>query len=375
MTIFRDVKLGDLFNIQKLRGFNKDELRPNPEGAYDYITRTSLNNGIESVTDEVPNKTPNEPNTYSLGLIQMTFFFRDRPWYAGQFVRKITPKFQGNTLVYLYMLTCLRKTSETLLGVLVRDVDDTFNNMSVKVPINSENNMLDFQYMENKMKSLEQNEIKVLSNYLSITKLSDYKLTSKDIQILKYKPKLLKYKVGHTYYKRKKINFVSDEGLFDIVPTKKKINANIVKFDGKYPYVARGESKNGIRGYINYNTEFLNPANTISFGQDTATMYYQPKDYFTGDKIQIFELNEKYGKLTENIAMYLISSMKRAFTNFEWGITSFALEILADIDIELPVTQDNTIDFEYMEKYIRVIKKLIIKNTVEHKDKMIDDNK
>ena len=35
----------------------------------------------------------------------------------------------------------------------------------------------------------------------------------------------------------------------------------------------------------------------------------------------------------------------------------------------------NTIDFEYMEKYIRVIKKLIIKNTVEHKDKMIDDNK
>ena len=104
-------------------------------------------------------------------------------------------------------------------------------------------------------------------------------------------------------------------------------------------------------------------------------MYYQPKDYFTGDKIQIFELNEKYGKLTENIAMYLISSMKRAFTNFEWGITSFALEILADIDIELPVTQDNTIDFEYMEKYIRVIKKLIIKNTVEHKDKMIDDNK
>ena len=375
MTIFRDVKLGDLFNIQKLRGFNKDELRPNPEGAYDYITRTSLNNGIESVTDEVPNKTPNEPNTYSLGLIQMTFFFRDRPWYAGQFVRKITPKFQGNTLVYLYMLTCLRKTSETLLGVLVRDVDDTFNNMSVKVPINSENNMLDFQYMENKMKSLEQNEIKVLSNYLGITKLSDYQLTSKDIQILKYKPKLLKYKVGHTYYKRKKINFVSDEGLFDIVPTKKKINANIVKFDGKYPYVARGESKNGIRGYINYNTEFLNPANTISFGQDTATMYYQPKDYFTGDKIQIFELNEKYGKLTENIAMYLISSMKRAFTNFEWGITSFALEILADIDIELPVTQDNTIDFEYMEKYIRVIKKLIIKNTVEHKDKMIDDNK
>lgn len=104
-------------------------------------------------------------------------------------------------------------------------------------------------------------------------------------------------------------------------------------------------------------------------------MYYQPKDYFTGDKIQIFELNEKYGKLTENIAMYLISSMKRTFTNFEWGITSFALEILADIDIELPVTQDNTIDFEYREKYIRVIQKITIKDVVKYKDKVINKTK
>lgn len=42
-------------------------------------------------------------------------------------------------------------------------------------------------------------------------------------------------------------------------------------------------------------------------------MYYQPNAYFTGDKIQIFKLNKKYGKLTENIALYLISSIYRAW--------------------------------------------------------------
>ena len=149
----------------------------------------------------------------------------------------------------------------------------------------------------------------------------------------------------------------------------------MIKFGGKYPYVARGESKNGIRGYINYDRQFLNPANTISFGQDTATMYYQPNAYFTGDKIYIFKLNEKYGKLTENVALYLISSMKKAFVNFGWGKTSFAVETLSNIDIELPIIENNVIDFEYMEQYIKAIKKATIIDTANYTDKIINKTK
>ena len=104
------------------------------------------------------------------------------------------------------------------------------------------------------------------------------------------------FTLASSYYYRGQKVVVSDMGIFEIYPTKKKINANTLTFNGKYPYVARGEGNNGIRGYINYDHQFLNPANTISFGQDTATMYYQPNAYFTGDKIYIFKLNEKYGK-------------------------------------------------------------------------------
>ncbi|ORO42272.1 restriction endonuclease subunit S [Streptococcus oralis] len=160
-----------------------------------------------------------------------------------------------------------------------------------------------------------------------------------------------------------------------IPTTKKKINANIVTFNGEFPYVARGEGENGIRGYIDFDEKFLNPSNTISFGQDTVTMYYQPNAYFTGDKIQIFKLNKKYGKLTENIALYLISSMKKAFTNFSWGQSSFALDVISNIDIELPVTKSGTIDFEYMEKYIQVIKKQLIEDVVEYKNEYISKSK
>ena len=90
----------------------------------------------------------------------------------------------------------------------------------------------------------------------------------------------------------------------------KNLKRALYGIDGYHVYKADG------RTYIDFDEKFLNPSNTISFGQDTVTMYYQPNAYFTGDKIQIFKLNKKYGKLTENIALYLISSMKKAFTNF-----------------------------------------------------------
>ena len=38
-------------------------------------------------------------------------------------------------------------------------------------------------------------------------------------------------------------------------------------FGGVYPYVARGESNNGIKGYITEDINYLNDGNTISFGR------------------------------------------------------------------------------------------------------------
>ena len=65
--------------------------------------------------------------------------------------------------------------------------------------------------------------------------------------------------------------------LFEINTYKKRFDANKVKiFDsGDFPYVVRTGLNNGIKGYINEDEQFLNEGNTISFGQDTATMFYQ----------------------------------------------------------------------------------------------------
>jgi len=139
--------------------------------------------------------------------------------------------------------------------------------------------------------------------------------------------------------------------LFEVNSYKKRFDANKVEVldNGNYPYVVRMGSNNGQKGYINEDEQFLNEGNTISFGQDTATMFYQEKPYFTGDKIKI--LKSKYERFNKKNAHFFMLSMTRAFSSFSWGGSSFNVKILESQKIQLP-TKDGKIDFEFMESFV-----------------------
>ncbi|WP_082334192.1 restriction endonuclease subunit S, partial [Helicobacter heilmannii] len=144
--------------------------------------------------------------------------------------------------------------------------------------------------------------------------------------------------------------------LFDIKTPKRKFDANKVRFCASgHPYVARGASNNGIRGYIEADPIFLNDAPSISFGQDTATIFYQDKPYFTGDKIKVFTLKE--GRLERHRALFFIASMRKAFSSFSWGSTSFKQSLLENIAFKLPVHADGTIAYGLMEGFMRALEK------------------
>jgi len=158
--------------------------------------------------------------------------------------------------------------------------------------------------------------------------------------------------------------------LFDIAAPKAKFNADKIKFGGKHPYVARGEVNNGIRGWIDEDECYLNDADTISFGQDTATMFYQETPYFTGDKIKIFTLKNR--NLNYLIASFIITAMKKSFSNFSWGSSSYNVTILEQVIIMLPVTSADLPDFDYMEAYINHIENEYIANKIREFDLKIN---
>ena len=140
--------------------------------------------------------------------------------------------------------------------------------------------------------------------------------------------------------------------LFEVVSYKKRFDANkvCVYETGRYPYIVRMGTNNGQKGYINEDTKYLNDGNTISFGQDTATVFYQEKPYFTGDKIKI--LKPKLHEFCKNNAQFFIVAMNLAFRSFSWGSSSFNMEIIKDVKLTLPLTPDGKIDFAFMESFI-----------------------
>ena len=218
----------------------------------------------------------------------------------------------------------------------------------------------DLAYMTRYIQDLEAQRIQDLGAYLKVSGLDNTVLTDEEKDALNKKVEWKEYSLNE---------------LFDIHSSAKKLNANSIKFNGSHSYVARGTSTNGIRGYIDGDPSYLNPANTISFGQDTATIYYQDQPYFTGDKIQIFELRDQYPRLNAKIAQYMITCMNSVFQYYTWGQQSFAVKKLRQTKIALPVTSTGAIDFAYMQDYITALEKMNIKDVVAYKDKVIATTK
>ncbi|WQX66594.1 restriction endonuclease subunit S [Helicobacter pylori] len=167
-------KLGDLFEIEKTLSFNKDALTQGED--YDYITRTSQNQGVLQTTGFVNAENLNPPFTWSLGLLQMDFFYRKKSWYAGQFMRKITPKAEIknkiNSRTAHYFTTLLNALKRPLLSVLVRDIDKTFREQKIQLPLKPAANTqtledIDFNFMRTLINALMKQTIQGVAQYSS----------------------------------------------------------------------------------------------------------------------------------------------------------------------------------------------------------------
>lgn len=164
---YEKFRVGDLFDVKTIKGINNDKLNTDyTQGKYRYITRTSLNNGISSITGLIQNVEIQEKNTFSLGLLGMDFFYQSHPWYAGQFVRKIQPKFSINKNLAIYFSTIFNKRSEYYKGVLIRDFDKKFKNDVLTLPSIDENTP-DFEYMEKAIYIYTLDKLFKIGNYLT----------------------------------------------------------------------------------------------------------------------------------------------------------------------------------------------------------------
>ncbi len=148
--------------------------------------------------------------------------------------------------------------------------------------------------------------------------------------------------------------------LFEVLSSKKIYHANTIKIhdtqiENSYPYVVRATTNNGIKGFIIDDPTFTNEKNTLSFAQDTFTVFYQKQPYFTGNKVKI--LKPKFAFKSPKILHFISAILQFILKPLTWGLGS-TTESIAEFKFSLPLkptakTQTfEDIDFDFMEKFI-----------------------
>lgn len=212
--------------------------------------------------------------------------------------------------------------------------------------------------MESFISELETKSNTGLANYLKSIDFDDYELSDKELKALR------DYNVVE--WGKYELNEI-----FDVLTSKKRFDANkteLLSTNGN-PYVVRQNSNNGIKGYLKEDSIYLNEGNTISFGQDTATSFYQKDSYFTGDKIKI--LKSKYKEFNRDNALFFVTVINRSFSKFSWGTSSYNVDIIKNQQISLPIVNRN-INFKYIEVLTKAISKSIIQKLVAYNNKHIN---
>lgn len=336
--------MGDLFEIERTLSFNTDKLVSGD--AYDYVTRTSFNQGILQTTGFVNAENINAKGTWSLGLLQMDFFYREKPWYAGQFVRKIVPRIKIPVGAVTFFSTILNRQKKVLLSVLVRDVDSKFKGIKVSLPVTSSGE-IDFAFMENFIRKLEEERIRKLAAYLKVSGLSDSKLSESERKALD--------DLGKVEWQAYNI-----KSLFGASTRGKRLKSDD-RIPGVLPFVTAGEAEQGVSAFIGNIVEvFQKNTTTIDmFG----SAKYRNYEYGADDHVAVVHTEE----LPNHAAMFVTTAChKAAHTGaFDYGRNFYAKDADA-LNIMLAVTTSGSPDYSYMETFMRAVQKLVVKDVADY---------
>lgn len=324
-------------------------------GSIRFIGATSTNNGITALIG-------NDQHVHSANTITVSYngsvgeaFYQSERFWASDDINVFYPKFGLTEARALYVIPLIKQQGERY-AYSNKWTKEKMEGERITLPVISEGSrQLDLAYMDAYISEMGAARIRELDKWLRDSGLDDCRLCAQEQKALD------DWREGRIKQKISKVG-----SLFSIETPKRRFNANAIKFGGTHPYVVRTSQNNGRRGTIVADDRWLNPGNTISFGQDTATIFYQDTPYFTGDKIKVMQF--RHGTLDARIACCLLTVMRKAFSNFTWGTSSFNEDVLRNVEVAVPITPADELDFDFMSHFIRAIIKQSIRGVVDWKN-------
>lgn len=325
----------NLFYVESGNKFDKSKMTVlNPTIAF--VSRSSNNNGISCIVDEVEGIKPYKAGNLTIALggeYLGSCFIQENDFYTSQNVDVLIPKWNMSEYIKKYISIIIFKESRTYYKAFEDELNRHMTtDFSILLPVD-DNGVPDWNYIESYMKSIEEKATTRIENITSV----------KGIQT----------KINTEGFKK----FIVKK-LFDIKPTKSYKMTNATLLDGgENPVLANSAYNNGIGGYSSYATTEKGNIITFSDTVDANTIFYQEQDFIGYSHVQgMYPINEYANEWSKYSLLYFVSIFKaRAkLKGFDYG-NKFRRDVALELDVLLPVDETGKINFLYMEEYMKNI--------------------
>lgn len=352
--------MNDLFPIDEKWTYGKNKqwitrYEENSSNRIPVISGITVNNGINYYTEDIPNT--NEVFSNCLTISTRGEYSGTVTYHDGKFVL-------ANNILVMDM-PVLTKNQKLFIGSVINGLRyggysnypriETLKKDKILLPI--KNNEIDYDFMESFVADLNAQHVADLNAYLNVTGLNDYKLTEEEINIL-------------DEYKDITFEDYNIMNIFNVKNTKNILSRDIVENSGIDPYLCASSENNSISTYITYKEELKDEGNCVFIGGKTFVVTYQEKDFYSNDSHNLGLYLKDENFRNKYIQLYLVTCVKKSLGyQYSWGNSISKAKIKND-NISLP-TINSKISYEKMEKFIKAIQKLVIKDVVKYADEKI----
>ncbi|WRF24084.1 restriction endonuclease subunit S [Helicobacter pylori] len=379
-----EFRLGDLFEVlssKKIYHANTIKIHDTQiENSYPYVVRAATNNGIKGFIIDDPTFT-NEKNTLSFAQDTFTVFYQKQPYFTGNKVKILKPKFAFKSPKILHFISAILqfilKPLTWGLGSTTESIAEFKISLPLKPTANSQTlEDIDFDFMEKFIAELEQCRLAELQAYLKATGLENTTLSNEEENALNLFNNKNSGGGGNTPCGLTWQSFRLGD-LFEIRPTKayNLTNPHLFDSNAKNPVVTNSSLNNGISGYSSL--EPTEKGNQITYSDTTTSegIFYQKRPFIGYSHVQgLYPL--KYHEFwNEKTLLYIVVAFKKvACGRFDYG-NKFNRKIASEMLISLPTNPHGKIDFDFMRTLINALMKQTIQGVVQYSGAKIQATK
>ena len=304
------VRLDSLFDVKYGSNLELNALIQDKHGI-NFVSRTSKNNGVSAKVKAVQGVFPIEAGvlTVAAGGSVLETFLQSEPFYSGRDLYYLTPILEMTASQKLYYAKCIssnrykysygRQANRTLKELLIPSLDSLPNWVK-----------------QSKIDLSDKTKEPLLNIQPASLETAEWKpFTYKDLFIIKKGKRLTKAKMT----------------------------------TGNTPYIGSSDANNGLTCFIGQQSIHKCNTITLSYNGSVGEAFYQPEDFWATDDVNVL-----YPKFKNNpaIALFICTLIKKEKYRYNYG-RKWILDKMNKSIIKLPVKQDGTPDFDFMENYIK----------------------